>query len=643
MGKLNQPELLDKISNRSPNLRAAIPEEPEKKREWLMAQLDELDKKKPSPNQNESGGVKMPSLNNKTKNTAALNRPPAWLKHDRNVLRFYMYFQEPIHESPTESYRVHRCVLYYYLEDDTIQVNEPKVDNSGVPQGVFLRRNPVQKEDGSYYRPRDFVIGSEVTLVSRTFRVADCDKHTRNYLLEVDGVEMGPAEEYPEDQFTPSARGNSKASDKSENSQKRPDTLGKFMQYDRKVLRFYATWNDTTLYGGILRYIIHFFLSDNSVEVREVATRNSGRDPFPLMLRRERLPKGTTRLPSGEATEYITMDDLFCGAKLNVYGRSLVLYDCDEFTKEFYKNELGIEQQAMELSIEEAKRHAELEIPPYNGFGGEEDTLRTCQSLVPKAAKSEYNSKYDNKVMRFDAKIAEPKFAADASRKFVISFNLFDNTAAVFEPPERNSGIMGGKFLENNKYKTVMNGETAPRWLNKHDFYVGARVTFCAGPFSALLQSFTLTGCDKFTEKLLDELKTGKNEMKVKSESLPEISQRVPTIREYTKEVEDRYNNKTERDILEEVMARFASLFFQHKRSLVKQFLAFDPHHTGFIGRDVFIQAIDRTNEDFSAADLQVLLRHFFPTPDAKCDHRKFIDVMFDRNADAVLRMSFST
>ena len=40
---------------------------------------------------------------------------------DRVVLRFYGYFKEAVHENPVENFRVRKLVLYYYMEDDTIQ------------------------------------------------------------------------------------------------------------------------------------------------------------------------------------------------------------------------------------------------------------------------------------------------------------------------------------------------------------------------------------------------------------------------------------------------------------------------------------------------------------------------------------------
>lgn len=40
---------------------------------------------------------------------------PAWLKHDRQVLRFSCYFQEQVYENPKESFRIRQCQLLFYL------------------------------------------------------------------------------------------------------------------------------------------------------------------------------------------------------------------------------------------------------------------------------------------------------------------------------------------------------------------------------------------------------------------------------------------------------------------------------------------------------------------------------------------------
>lgn len=57
-----------------------------------------------------------------------------------------------------------------------------------------------------------------------------------------------------------------------------------FLELDRKVLKFFC------LCEGV-RHIIHFFLADDTIEVREVAIPNSGRDPFPVTVKRHKLPK----------------------------------------------------------------------------------------------------------------------------------------------------------------------------------------------------------------------------------------------------------------------------------------------------------------------------------------------------------------
>ena len=75
----------------------------------------------------------------------------------------------------------------YFMEDGTLGINEPKVENSGMPQGNFLKRQKVQKEDGTYLGPDDFHIGSEVTICGHTFHICGCDRFTR-WFYEENGV-----------------------------------------------------------------------------------------------------------------------------------------------------------------------------------------------------------------------------------------------------------------------------------------------------------------------------------------------------------------------------------------------------------------------------------------------------------------------
>ncbi len=86
------------------------------------------------------------------------------------------------------------------------------------------------------------------------------------------------------------------------------------------------------------------------------------------------------------------------------------------------------------------------EIPPYNGWGGEEDSKSSSQSLMPKPAKGDF-AKFiakdahglDSHVLRFLAKFAQPK-PLDVDREFIIAYFLADDTISVYEPSKRNTG-----------------------------------------------------------------------------------------------------------------------------------------------------------------------------------------------------------
>ena len=121
---------------------------------------------------------------------------PAWDALDRHVLRFYGWFSEDVIganleksrlivvllDSKTLQFRVRRVILYYYLEDDSIQVVEPKVDNAGIPQGAFVRRHRIPRaaaDGGGYIMPQDIRVGQTLNLYARKIKITDADHFTR--------------------------------------------------------------------------------------------------------------------------------------------------------------------------------------------------------------------------------------------------------------------------------------------------------------------------------------------------------------------------------------------------------------------------------------------------------------------------------
>jgi len=57
-------------------------------------------------------------------------------------------------------------------------------------------------------------------------------------------------------------------------------------------------------------YILHYYLADDTVDIREFKFPNNGRDPFPLMLKRNRLPKKFALNQPGQtiAENFVTPD-----------------------------------------------------------------------------------------------------------------------------------------------------------------------------------------------------------------------------------------------------------------------------------------------------------------------------------------------
>lgn len=60
---------------------------------------------------------------------------------------------------------------------------EPKEVNSGTPQGTFLKRQMVLKQDGSNtpYMPSDFRVGLDIGIYGRSIRITDCDQYTKEF------------------------------------------------------------------------------------------------------------------------------------------------------------------------------------------------------------------------------------------------------------------------------------------------------------------------------------------------------------------------------------------------------------------------------------------------------------------------------
>ncbi|XP_064353414.1 EF-hand domain-containing family member C2 isoform X5 [Dromaius novaehollandiae] len=301
---------------------------------------------------------------------------PAWVAFDKQVLSFDAYFEEEVPDKNQELYRIRHCKIYFYLEDDTIQVVEPQVKNSGIIQGTIVRRHriplPPPNED-QFYTVDHFNINIEVILYARRYRIIDCDQFTKNFLRKM-GVRLNPPVCRPDDPYTKERQ---KIVDnmKPLRPYERLDTLRQFLEFDGHVLRFFCVWDDPeSMFHDPRELVLHYYLSDDTIEIKEMVPVNSGWDAVPLFLKRNKLPKyaptglyqpGTitnrtvlnvfgelvgnkgryildNRKTGAVHQEFYKDCDLTIGAVINVWGRKIVLCDCDEFTKEYYRTKYGI-------------------------------------------------------------------------------------------------------------------------------------------------------------------------------------------------------------------------------------------------------------------------------------------------------------
>ncbi len=339
---------------------------------------------------------------------------PAFLEHDRRVLLFHGYYEEDVLQSAIEDKRIIKCEIYFYVEDGSIEIIQKKQQNSGIPQGVFLRRKRVEKPDKNrikdgindsveYYEIDDLKIGNDVEIYSRIFHILDCNESTKEYVIKNHGwqqVDVMPLP-FPRDTFAevykekmmresgvPGVDRKRKMHDLKEvmesmlGKQLSTTDRGMFLECGQQALCFDVVWDDRKrLYGDIQCFRLFYYLADDTIEIFPVQKKNDGRYHFPKLLKRMKLPKNSNSYAEengNDGPKYFNWRDLCIGKEIDVFGRSMLLARCDSFTREHYQNHGFVLKDDMTLDPEEEKIEFVRQIPPYNGFGSEEDSLRSC-------------------------------------------------------------------------------------------------------------------------------------------------------------------------------------------------------------------------------------------------------------------------
>ncbi|EZA50209.1 EF-hand domain-containing family member C2 [Ooceraea biroi] len=447
---------------------------------------------------------------------------PSWLAYDGQRLMFKAFFQETVQERWKTAFYIRVVNISFFLEDGTMKVVEPSVDNSGLEQGVLVKRQRIPIPDPVKYRYYDILdlnIGKEPEIYGRVYKIVDCDKFTRHFLTRM-GIPVPDPIDLPKDPYSKARK------EKDETFPRKPsrtvDTLGNFLKYDRQVLRFYGYWDDTENLLGIVHDLeLHYYLSDDTMEIKEIVPPNAGRDSGPMFVKRMRIPKFYTGLQPIGATDPSTVlnvlgesatqsyymidaleigkipsdhykdNELGIGAEINVFGRRVVITNMDAFTKEYYRRKYGLDDFT---PVERPKKDYELcqkverYVPPYNGFGSYEDSLGNCFTVTPKPPKTDFikflyhdRQGFDSHVLRFRARMIS-KIPNNEERQFIIRVFLMDDTISIFELAKRNSGFQRALFQK--RMPVMLPGQDVftskkPGYYKPQDFYVGARVNLC--------------------------------------------------------------------------------------------------------------------------------------------------------------------
>jgi len=524
---------------------------------------------------------------------------PAWDALDRHVLRFYGFFQEAVAECNLENFRVRKCILFYYLEDDTMHVTEPRTDNSGLPQGTLIRRHRVPLPDGGYVTPKDLRVGEDFTIYSRTIRIVDCDAFTRGY-FEQQGLPQLDAQPVPVDSFVQSqqdAKGKASALPRSYEKNYREMLLGgghinrdmqQFMENDRKVLRFFAVMDDLLTAQYERRpFVVLYFLADDTMQIREQYPLNCGRDNFPIFFKKGKMAKGSVELKGPmiplKDDQYWNAEDLYVGLQANFCGNQFFIYDCDEFTRDYYSKALNVDLQGridVRLQEQEVPRPP---TPPYTGYGSWDDSMASVLNLIPKVPRRDFHKLMynDKKVLRFTAKFDSPK-EEDINRRFVISYYLWDDGLSIHEPPQRNSGILSGKFLEKGAH---LNQETG-RLFEPDNLLPGNVIRVCN-------HAFRMLDMDERTRKILEhggDDGVGPQLVAVLAKLQEAMRQQFPLVRDTFRRFDRDHNGVVTLEEMKEALQKFAFHLTEDEVLMVMKH--FDTRKDGQVSYNEFCDAV---------------------------------------------------
>lgn len=536
------------------------------------------------------------------------------------VLRFYAFFREPAPEGGANDFWHRRVVICFFPEDDTILIQEPQIPNSGMDGGTFLKRqkvraDPRQREqfpNSEYLTLNFFNVGQSVRINSVDFFLYDCDAFTRDLLTTL-GVVVGEPMECPDDEFLEAYKSHQQklASGKfgvtsTDYHGDEAERAARFRRDGGKKLSFSALLDERKLVpGGIARKMeVQMYLEDETIAILE---HQSTDEAVPgLFLSRCFLPKcgsmsklneltfahrvNGQREPSmGSPDAFYKEKDLDVGNTINVLGRKLLLYNCDDYTRDVYRERYGITlRPALDVSSCFDSQRREKVLSAHRTRPADTDSRHVSSTrfaTIPGKPKD---------TLRFMMLLANPKNSNERFRRFTLTYYTDTNEMEAHEAKARNSGYVGGCIMKrqplrkpiaprgprNDPLEKTRNDE---QYYGEDDIRIGNQIVV-----QGMLMN--ITAMDAHTAAYLNG-----------TEALPTSEAQVDLLLS---------------ELLEYLGSRYGTA--------VKAFLAFDHDRDGIIGLPEFISSLKsfQITEDPALAE-KLFLRiagsafsHFYLTTD---------------------------
>jgi hypothetical protein len=205
--------------------------------------------------------------------------------------------------------------------------------------------------------------------------------------------------------------------------------------------------------------------------------------------------------------------------------------------------------------------------------------------LIPKPPKKDFIKLFNNegRILRFTARFVDPK-PEDVDRLFVVNFYLFDDTLSIHEPPQRNLGIVTGKFLEKGVHLNQVTGSL----FKAEDLLPGHVIR-------VLNHEFEMLDMDEYTRKELEGVGHRQHDVSAVMEKLREsMRQQFPLVRDI--------------------------------------FRRFDKDHDGVITYGEFKDALEKFGFMLQEHEVLAIMQHFDRNGDGQVSYNEFCDTLLDQD-----------